>query len=341
MELLVVVSAVVLSVAAVLFLGFKAFRLVPCGKDERGLSTLEWMLIVAAVGGLATLGVLIVRSSLGSPDDMEDTVDDPTVMAARDSVSGITNRGACEASDAGGHMGVTARWNADTQECEIVRGANVIAANEDLIRTRIQDALTNVDTSSRDDDTTRGCTEAENADGFFPLNFRAGSALTVADPSWTSCTGGKWDDAATGFSGYTFKSASVVSAIRCYTEGTGDGTVCGEDPNSAGSTLTLSNNDGGRLAQGAPSAGDPTPLASRRDVGTGEDIDITLAAAVGLTDDGSSVLCSSEGTAPANPCELGTTVPHGLYKVKIKITLEKTGSPDKTYFVTDYLYART
>ena len=33
--------------------------------DEYGLSTLEWILIVAAVGGLATLGIFVVREAAG------------------------------------------------------------------------------------------------------------------------------------------------------------------------------------------------------------------------------------------------------------------------------------
>ena len=37
--------------------------------DERGLSTLEWILLVAAVGGLATIGVIVVR---GAADDTGD-----------------------------------------------------------------------------------------------------------------------------------------------------------------------------------------------------------------------------------------------------------------------------
>lgn len=34
-------------------------------RDEHGLSTLEWILIVAAVGGLATLGIFVVRNAAG------------------------------------------------------------------------------------------------------------------------------------------------------------------------------------------------------------------------------------------------------------------------------------
>ncbi len=40
--------------------------------DERGLSTLEWILLVAAVGGLATAGVIIVRNAVGGAGDQVD-----------------------------------------------------------------------------------------------------------------------------------------------------------------------------------------------------------------------------------------------------------------------------
>lgn len=33
--------------------------------DERGLTTLEWLLLVAAVGGLATIGIVVVRGAAG------------------------------------------------------------------------------------------------------------------------------------------------------------------------------------------------------------------------------------------------------------------------------------
>ena len=41
--------------------------------SERGLSTLEWILLVAAVGGLATIGVLVVRGAVGETDDRTQT----------------------------------------------------------------------------------------------------------------------------------------------------------------------------------------------------------------------------------------------------------------------------
>ncbi len=39
------------------------------GDQESGLSTLEWILLVAAVGGLATIGIIVVRGSLSDSDD--------------------------------------------------------------------------------------------------------------------------------------------------------------------------------------------------------------------------------------------------------------------------------
>ena len=41
--------------------------------DERGLSTLEWILLVAAVGGLATIGVIVVRGAVNETDDRTQT----------------------------------------------------------------------------------------------------------------------------------------------------------------------------------------------------------------------------------------------------------------------------
>ena len=144
MELIGIVSAAVLVAAAFCF---KAFGPVRLGEDEKGLSTLEWMLIVAAVGGLATLGVLIVRSSLGSTDDIEETVDNPTVMAARETVLTIDNEAECLSSDAGGHMGVKTQWNADEEECIVVEGANRNAATAGIEEDYISDLLSTVDTS--------------------------------------------------------------------------------------------------------------------------------------------------------------------------------------------------
>ncbi len=63
--------------------------------DERGLSTLEWILLVAAVGGLATAGVIIVRNAVGGAGDQVDDearterlAQDDTNKAIRTSPSG-------------------------------------------------------------------------------------------------------------------------------------------------------------------------------------------------------------------------------------------------------------
>ncbi len=46
--------------------------------SESGLSTLEWILLVAAVGGLATIGVIVVR---GAVDETDDRTQDQTQLA--------------------------------------------------------------------------------------------------------------------------------------------------------------------------------------------------------------------------------------------------------------------
>ncbi len=53
-------------------------------RDERGLSTLEWILLVAAVGGLATAGVIIVRNAVGGAGDQVDDDARTERLAQRD-----------------------------------------------------------------------------------------------------------------------------------------------------------------------------------------------------------------------------------------------------------------
>ena len=53
----------------------------PTEKDERGLSTLEWILLVAAVGGLATMGVFIVRNATDATSDQVDGETDQVAVA--------------------------------------------------------------------------------------------------------------------------------------------------------------------------------------------------------------------------------------------------------------------
>ena len=53
----------------------------PFAGDERGLSTLEWILIVAAVGGLATMGIFIVRNATDASSDQVDGETDQTMVA--------------------------------------------------------------------------------------------------------------------------------------------------------------------------------------------------------------------------------------------------------------------
>ena len=50
--------------------------------DEKGLSTLEWILLVAAVGGLATAGVIIVKNAVGEAGDTV-SVEDRLVSVAQ------------------------------------------------------------------------------------------------------------------------------------------------------------------------------------------------------------------------------------------------------------------
>ena len=67
--------------------------------DERGLSTLEWILLVAAVGGLATAGVIIVRNAVG---DAGDQVDD---TARTERLAQIDVNAAIRTSDTGTNEG--------------------------------------------------------------------------------------------------------------------------------------------------------------------------------------------------------------------------------------------
>ena len=339
MELIGIVSAVVLVAAAFCF---KAFGPVRLGEDEKGLSTLEWMLIVAAVGGLATLGVLIVRSSLGSTDDIEETVDNPTVMAARETVALIDNEADCLSSDAGGHMGVKTQWNADEEECIVVEGANRNAATSDIEEDYISDLLSAIDTSTRVDDAKRGCEEGENADGFFALRLKAGSTLTLILPTMTECSGGKWVSGG-DYEGYTFGSASIQSVTRCYTAGTGnEGVICAEDPRASSTSSSLSASDGANAPQGNPGVNDPTSRAGIRDTGgANPDLDLSVAQSAGVADQDDKVVCSSEGSNPPNECKNGeTTLTRGLYRATIQITIEHadTAKDDVSYLVTDYLF---
>ena len=336
MELIGIVSAVVLVAAAFCFKAFGPIRL---GEDEKGLSTLEWMLIVAAVGGLATLGVLIVRSSLGSTDDIEETVDNPTVMAARETVALIDNEAECLSSDAGGHMGVKTQWDADEEECIVVEGANRNAATADIEADYISDLLSTIDTGGVDD-AKRGCEEGENADGFFALGLAAGSTLTLILPTMTECSGGKWISGG-DYEGYTFGSASIQSVTRCYTAGTGnEGVICAEDPRASSTSSSLSASDGANAPYRMPETNDPTSRAGIRDTGGATpDRDLLVAQNAGVADQDDKVACSSEGSNPPNECKNGeTTLTRGLYRATIEITIEHASKTDVSYLVTDYLF---
>ena len=56
----------------------------PTAKDERGLSTLEWILLVAAVGGLAAVGVLVVRNATDATSEQVDGETDQVLAADLD-----------------------------------------------------------------------------------------------------------------------------------------------------------------------------------------------------------------------------------------------------------------
>ena len=71
--------------AAVIFsLSQRNFSFSSIARDEKGLSTLEWILLVAAVGGLATAGVIIVRNAVGGAGDQVDDTSRTERLAQRD-----------------------------------------------------------------------------------------------------------------------------------------------------------------------------------------------------------------------------------------------------------------
>lgn len=73
-------------------------------RDERGLSTLEWILLVAAVGGLATAGVIIVRNAVGGAGDQVDDTARTERIAQRevDAIMRQTSTGGDAGTDNGG-----------------------------------------------------------------------------------------------------------------------------------------------------------------------------------------------------------------------------------------------
>ena len=52
-------------------------------RDEVGLSTLEWILLVAAVGGLATMGVFLVRNATDATSEQVDGETDQALTASQ------------------------------------------------------------------------------------------------------------------------------------------------------------------------------------------------------------------------------------------------------------------
>ena len=70
--------------AAIFSLSQRNFSFSSIARDEKGLSTLEWILLVAAVGGLATAGVIIVRNAVGGAGDQVDDNARTERLAQRD-----------------------------------------------------------------------------------------------------------------------------------------------------------------------------------------------------------------------------------------------------------------
>ena len=70
--------------AAIFSLSQRNFSFNSIAREEKGLSTLEWILLVAAVGGLATAGVIIVRNAVGGAGDQVDDTARTERLAQRD-----------------------------------------------------------------------------------------------------------------------------------------------------------------------------------------------------------------------------------------------------------------
>ena len=71
--------------------------------SESGLSTLEWILLVAAVGGIATLGVLMVRSANNEASEEVDGARQELyeIAKADGAQDGIYSREACSTEPGG------------------------------------------------------------------------------------------------------------------------------------------------------------------------------------------------------------------------------------------------
>ena len=74
--------------------------------SERGLSTLEWILLVAAVGGIATLGVLMVRSANNEASEQVDGARQELfeIAKADGAQDGIYSRAACSTEPPSGRL---------------------------------------------------------------------------------------------------------------------------------------------------------------------------------------------------------------------------------------------
>ncbi len=75
--------------------------------SERGISTLEWILLVAAVGGIATLGILIVRRGYGEAGeqvDGEEAAGQLLAIATEDARRDGRNRATCSVEPPRGRL---------------------------------------------------------------------------------------------------------------------------------------------------------------------------------------------------------------------------------------------
>ncbi len=343
--IILLISVAVLSGTAVLLALSARMRLRAISlDDESGLSTLEWILIVSAVVGLATVGVILVRTSLGDEERVAEGTDSPAVRAARESVVDIDDETECAGSTAGGHLDVTTRWNAETGTCEVIRGANTDAvsqANKEARKRIGADVLEGINLAalSRSASQGRGCVPLEEAEGYFPFGGLKMPATFTLEPLNTGCT----FDSGNPYHGFVPSGDSIVSVVTCAVES--GNRVCAEVP---GSSSPGQLNDRG-CATASPPPPDCTAAtstegqtASQRNA-AGFDADILLAEVDSFspsTPAGGNwlrVICSTTDDG-YDDCSESTAVPSsGLYQVEIKITLSKAGETDKTYSVFDYV----
>lgn len=67
--------------------------------DERGFSTLEWILVVAAVSGLATLGIIIIQRSLSSSGRPFEEGQSDLEFIAQEDANSANSQTACDVDE--------------------------------------------------------------------------------------------------------------------------------------------------------------------------------------------------------------------------------------------------